>query len=51
MGAGDVVQAFAYSFARVYSELYRADQPRLYLAECREAGYACATAAVGGVDV
>ena len=51
MGAGDALQAVAYSFARVYSELYRADEPRFYRAECREACYACAPAAVGGVDV
>ena len=51
MGAGDVVQALAHSFARVYSELYRADEPRFYRAECREACYACAPAAVGGADV
>jgi hypothetical protein len=31
--------------------LYGAHQPRFYCAECREAGYACATAAVGGADV
>ena len=51
MGAGDALQAFAYSFARVYSELYGADQPGLYRADCCEAGYACAPAAVGGADV
>ena len=51
MGAGDALQTVAHSFARVYSELYGAYQPRLYRAECREAGYACAPAAVGGADV
>ncbi len=51
MGAGDALQAFAHSAARVYSELYHADEPRFYRAECREACYACAPAAVGGVDV
>ena len=51
MGAGDALQALAHSAARVYSELYGADQPGLYRAECREACYACAPAAVGGADV
>ena len=51
MGSGDALQAFAYSFARVYSELYGPDQPRLYRAECREAGYVCAPVAVGGADI
>ena len=51
MGPGDALQALAHSFARVYSELYRADEPRFYRAECREARYACAPAAVGGADV
>jgi hypothetical protein len=51
MGAGDALQAPAHSFARVHSELYGADEPRFYGAECREACYACAPAAVGGADV
>ncbi len=51
MGAGDALQAVAHSAARVHSELYHAHQPRFYRAECCEAGYACAPAAVGGADV
>ena len=51
MGAGDALQASAHSAARVHSELYGAHQPRLYRAERREAGNACAPASVGGVDV
>ena len=51
MGAGDALQAVAHTAARVHSKLYCADQPRFYRAECREAGDACATAAVGGADV
>jgi len=51
MGAGDALQALAHTAAGVYSELYGADQPGFYCAECCKAGYACAPAAVGGADV